>query len=84
MKMLAVIGLALGVLAASGATAEETTVIHRDAPGAIVNRAGPGPDATIVEHRSTDVTGAVGCASKTVRKTNDEGDSKTIHKERCD
>jgi hypothetical protein len=46
------------------------------AVGAGVGHAATGPDRT-VERRS-------GCSHTTVRKENDLGESKTVHKEECD
>lgn len=49
------------------------------AVGAGVGHAATGPDrtGTVIERRS-------GCSHTTVRKENDVGDSKTVHKEECD
>jgi hypothetical protein len=60
------------------ASAEETTVIHRDSgPGvAVEHREG------VVERREV-TTGSVDCGSKTVHKEDGMGNSKTIHKEGC-
>ncbi|MGY2047091.1 hypothetical protein [Methylobacterium sp. JK268] len=63
-------------LAAVPALAEDVTVIRRDAP---VER------STVIEKRSVETTGTVGgCETKTVRKENEFGDSKTVRSERCD
>jgi hypothetical protein len=60
------------------ASAEETTVIHRDSgPGVAVERR-----EGVVERREV-TTGSVDCGSKTVHKEDGMGNSKTIHKEGC-
>lgn len=62
----------------TAALAGSTTVIHRD-----------GADDTAVVHSGTVVkkkvmtTGSVGCKSKTVRKTDEFGDTKVKHKVKC-
>jgi hypothetical protein len=73
-----------------GASAEETTVIHRDTtpgvtvvhPGEVTVERHEGP-AVSVERRSSTET-RPGCSSTTVHKQNDDGDSKTVKKENCD
>lgn len=58
--------------------AAQTTVIERDSPAVVVEH----PDVehkTVVTRDSSD-----GCSSKTVTKTNEYGDRKTVHKESCD
>ncbi|MEL6061800.1 MULTISPECIES: hypothetical protein [unclassified Methylobacterium] len=64
--------------AALPASAEDTTVIHRDGgPGvAVDHREG------VVERREV-TTGSVDCGSKTVHKEDGMGNSKTVHKEGC-
>ncbi|GJD49235.1 hypothetical protein OPKNFCMD_1965 [Methylobacterium crusticola] len=67
----------LAALAAVPALAEDVTVIRRDSA--------PVERDTVVEKRSVESTGSVGgCDTKTVRKTNEFGDTKTVHSERCD
>ncbi|AWN44607.1 hypothetical protein [Methylobacterium durans] len=68
----------LTLLGAQAATAE-TTVIRRDAPDTVVVDR-PSTERKTVETRET----GDGCASKTVSKTNEYGDRKTVHKESCD
>ncbi|RVU12533.1 hypothetical protein [Methylobacterium oryzihabitans] len=59
------------------AFAQDVTVIRRDAPEA--------ERTTTIERRSVESTGSVGgCESKTVKKTNEFGDTKTVRSERCD
>ncbi|MFE1600066.1 hypothetical protein [Methylobacterium sp. ID0610] len=68
---------ALAAATAAPALAEEVTVIRRDPP--------PVERSTVIEHRSVESTGSVGgCESRTVRKENEFGDSKTVRTERCD
>jgi hypothetical protein len=70
----------LGALASGTAMAEDTVVIHRSAPGIVVEHEAP----AVIERRRVDTSSSVGCESKTVTKTNDEGESKTVRTERCD
>jgi hypothetical protein len=58
--------------------AAQTTIIHRDAPDVVVDR--PSVEHKTVERRES----SDGCSSKTVTKTNDMGDRKTVTKESCD
>ncbi|WP_407519717.1 hypothetical protein [Methylobacterium oryzisoli] len=68
---------ALATLACAPAFAQDV-IIRRDAP---VER----ERSTVIEKRSVDTTGSVGdCETKTVRKTNEFGDTKTVRSERCD
>ena len=72
MKPLIICAGALALLTGS-ALAEETTVIHRDGPDAdrtVVHRS-VGPEA----ERKVITRDGDGCASKTVKKSNDVGDS---------
>jgi hypothetical protein len=66
------------VLGAQTASAE-TTVIRRDAPDTVVVDR-PATERKTVETRES----GDGCASKTVSKTNEYGDKKTVTKESCD
>lgn len=59
--------------------AAQTTVIERDRPDTVVVDR-PATERKTVETRET----SDGCSSKTVTKTNDLGDRKTVHKESCD
>lgn len=57
----------------------QTTVIERDRPSTVV------VDRPSVEHKTVETReSSDGCSSKTVHKTNEFGDSKTVHKETCD
>ena len=60
--------------------AEETTVIRRQStPTVTIEKGSP----TVVERR-VETSRSSGCESKTVRKENELGESKTVHKETCD
>lgn len=59
--------------------AAQTTVIERDRPDTVVVDRPSTERKTVETRESSD-----GCSSKTVRKTNDMGDSKTVTKESCD
>jgi hypothetical protein len=74
MRKLALFGAA-ALLSISCAYAEDTTVIKRDS--------GPGVGAPPVEHRTTVVAPSAPCATTTVHKENDLGDSKTVKKTDC-
>ncbi|MFC6789837.1 hypothetical protein ACFQE0_09540 [Methylobacterium komagatae] len=58
--------------------AAQTTVIERDRPDVVVDR--PATESKTVVRRDD----GDGCSSKTVTKTNELGDRKTVHKESCD
>ena len=77
MRKLALFGAA--VLLSVGGAYAETTVIHKDA--------GPGVGVVVgappVEHRTTVVAPSAPCATTTVHKENDLGDSKTVKKTDC-
>ncbi|MHB2211170.1 hypothetical protein [Methylobacterium sp. CM6257] len=64
--------------AAMPASAEETTVVHRDSGPSVAVEHREG----VVEHRDV-TTGSVDCGSKTVHKEDGMGNSKTVHKEGC-
>ncbi|MGV7032212.1 hypothetical protein [Methylobacterium symbioticum] len=68
----------LTALSVQAATAE-TTVIRRDGPDTVVVDRPEVERKTVVTRDSGD-----GCSSKTVTKTNEYGDRKTVHKETCD
>ena len=57
----------------------QTTIIERDRPDTVVVDR-PVSERKTVETRET----SDGCSSKTVTKTNDLGDRKTVTKESCD
>ncbi|AYO85520.1 MULTISPECIES: hypothetical protein [Methylobacterium] len=71
--------LAAAALLSLGAAAQaQTTVIERDRPAVVVDRpASESKSVTVHDHGD-------GCVSKTVRKENEMGDSKTVKKESCD
>ena len=65
-------------LAATSFAQAQTTVIERPAPSAVIVEK---HEAPVVEHRTVETHG---CATTTVRKENDMGDSKTVTKKECD
>ena len=71
--------LAAAALLSLGAAAQaQTTVIERDRPAVVVDHpASESKSVTVHDHGD-------GCVTKTVRKENDMGDSKTVKKETCD
>ena len=71
--------LVTAALFSLGAAAQaQTTVIERDRPAVVVDRpASESKSVTVHDHGD-------GCVTKTVRKENDMGDSKTVKKESCD
>ncbi len=73
---------AVTLAALGGAASAQTTVIERDEP-AIVVRERP---AAVIEHREVerDRVPAAGCESKTVTRTDDDGETTTVRRERCD
>jgi hypothetical protein len=69
---------AAALIALGGIASAETTVIRRDGPDVAVDRtATTSKSVTVHDHGD-------GCTTKTVRKENDMGDSKTVKKETCD
>ena len=66
-------------LAGIQAAAARTAVIERRAPDAIVVDR-PATESRTVETRES----SAGCSTKTVTSTSDEGDRRTVRKERCD
>ena len=66
------IALVAATMLASGTAFADEVIIHRDVPP-------PPSSTTTVEHHES----ADGCASKTVHKENDMGDSKTVTKSDC-
>ncbi len=72
--MLKVMLIAVTMLGTGTAFADEV-VIHRDT----VDAPPPSTSTTVEKHTSSD-----GCASKTVHKENDTGDSKTVKSTNCD
>ncbi|MCJ2125264.1 hypothetical protein [Methylobacterium sp. J-077] len=71
--------LAAAALLSVGAAAQaQTTVIERDRPAVVVDRpATESKSVTVHDHGD-------GCVTKTVRKEDEMGDSKTVKKETCD
>ncbi len=70
---------AILALAGSQTATAQTTVIERRAPDTVVVDRPATESKTVETRESSD-----GCASKTVTKTNEDGDRKTVHKETCD
>jgi hypothetical protein len=83
MKKLA-IAVAASVLA-TAAYAQSTTVIHKDSvdSGTTVRRSVDVDSPSVVEKRKVTTTGTVGCSTKTVKKTDDMGDTKVKQKTKC-
>jgi hypothetical protein len=77
MRKLALLGAA--TLLSVGCAYAETTVIHKDAAPGVGVVVGAPP----VEHRTTVVAPSAPCATTTVHKENDLGDSKTVKKTDC-
>lgn len=71
--------LATAALLSLGVAAQaQTTVIERDRPAVVVDRpASESKSVTVHDHGD-------GCVTKTVRKEDEMGDSKTVKKETCD
>ncbi|WP_183502188.1 hypothetical protein [Methylobacterium brachythecii] len=80
--MRAIFLAAATVVALSGVASAQTTIIERDEP-AVVVRDRP---AAVIERREVgrDLPPAAGCESKTVTRTDDDGETTTVRKERCD
>jgi hypothetical protein len=78
------IAVAASVLA-TAAYAQSTTVIHKESTdsGTTVRRSVDVDSPTVVEKRKVTTTGAVGCRTKTVQKTDEMGDTKTKQKTKC-
>lgn len=66
---------AAALLVGVGPSLAEETIIHREGPGPAP---GPGPERSVTVEKHSD------CASTTVHKENDAGDSKTVKKTNCD
>ncbi len=67
--------LIAAVVLSAGAAYADDVIIHRDS----VDAPPPSSSTTVEKHTSAD-----GCASKTVHKENDAGDSKTVNSTSCD
>lgn len=71
----------LAALAGIDPAFAETTVIERDEPTVVVRER----PADVIEHREVERAGPPGgCESKTVTRTDEDGNSTTIRRERCD
>ncbi len=67
--------LVAAMLLGTGSAYADEVIIHRDA-----EVAPPSSTSTTIEHRSS----GDGCATKSVHRENDAGDSKTVTKTTCD
>lgn len=67
---------------AGGPAAAQTTVIERDEPGVVVRER----PVEVIERREVerDLPPAGGCESKTVTRTDEDGETTTVRRERCD
>lgn len=77
--------LAISLLAAAiagGPATAQTTVIERDEPSVIVRERPVG----VIERREVerDLPPPAGCESKTVTRTDEDGETTTVRRERCD
>ncbi len=69
-------------LLSSAAFAQSTTIIEkRDAPSTpVIEKRN---DSAVIEKRSVETTGSVGCSTTTKQKTDEFGDTKTKQKVEC-
>jgi hypothetical protein len=81
MKTLATL-FAASVLA-TAAYAQSTTVIQKEGVGSTTVVKEHPADTTVVKKKEVVTTGSTGCESKTVKKTDEFGDSKTKTKVEC-
>ena len=71
----------LAALAGIGPAFAQTTVIERDEPTVVVRER----PVDVIERREVDrVAPRGGCESKTVTRTDEDGNSETVRRERCD
>jgi hypothetical protein len=76
------LALVLAASLISGAAFAQTTIIEkRDAPSITVVEKRDTP--TVVEKRSVETTGSVGCSTTTKSKTDEFGDTKVKQKTEC-
>jgi hypothetical protein len=76
------IALVLAASVIGGAALAQTTVIEkRDSPSTTVIEKREEP--TVVEKRSVEVTGSVGCSTTTKQKTDEFGDTTVKQKTEC-
>ena len=74
--------LAAATLAAlAGPAMAQTTIIEREAPlrAVVIER-----EPVVVERRAVPVKREGGCETKTVTRTEEDGSSTTVRRERCD
>ena len=81
MKKLAIL-LAASVIG-TAAYAQSTTVIQKEGVGSNTTVVKEHPADTTVVKKEVTTTGSTGCESKTVKKTDEFGDSKTKTKVEC-
>jgi hypothetical protein len=84
MKKFAIVAAA-SVLATAAFAQGRTTVIHKEGmdSGTTVRRSVDVDSPSVVEKRKVTTTGAVGCNTKTVKKTDEMGDTKVKQKTNC-
>lgn len=70
-------------LVGSVAFADSTTVTKTDTPYSSSTTVKKEEDGDVVTKRRVESTGAVGCDTKSVTKTDDDGESTTKTKTRC-
>lgn len=72
----------LAVLLPAGSALAQTTIIERDEPTVVVRER----PAAVIERREVErVAPPVGgCESKTVTRTDEDGETTTVRRERCD
>ena len=76
------IALVIAASLLSGAAFAQTTVIEkRDVPSTTVIEKRDNP--TVIEKRSVETTGSVGCSTTTKSKTDEFGDTKVKQKTEC-
>ncbi|MEA1831630.1 hypothetical protein U8607_05990 [Methylobacterium durans] len=65
----------------AGAASAQTTIIEREAPprAVVIER-----DPVVVERRVVPVEREGGCETRTVTRTEEDGSSTTVRRERCD
>jgi FlaA1/EpsC-like NDP-sugar epimerase len=81
MKKLAI--LLAGSVIGTAAYAQTTVIQKEDGLSRTVVKERSVDDAAVVKEKKVITTGSTGCASKTVKKTDEFGDSKTKTKVEC-
>jgi hypothetical protein len=78
--------LTIAVLASVVATAsfaQDTTIIQRDRAPSSTTVIEKNESPTVIEKRSVESTGSVGCSTTTERKTDELGDTTTKRRTEC-